>query len=44
MKDLIIEPTISSVNEMHRYVENAQDLLIDKGRLNYETQLQDSPS
>ncbi len=39
MKDFMVEITTNPVSEARRYVENAQDLLISKGRLDYETQL-----
>ena len=39
MKDFMVEITTNPVCEARRYVENAQDLLISKGRLDYETQL-----
>ncbi len=35
----MVEITTNPVSEARRYVENAQDLLISKGRLDYETQL-----
>ena len=39
MKDLMIEPVVDPVSEARRYVENAKDLLIEHGKLDYETQL-----
>ncbi|MBR4390819.1 MAG: DUF5618 family protein [Bacteroidales bacterium] len=39
MKDLMIEPVVDPVSEARRYVANAQELLRDHGKLDFETQL-----
>lgn len=38
MKDLYQEPECNVVDEARRYVENAKDILNDKGKLDIETQ------